>query len=107
MKELDFRTPSILHEAGVLFAIITDSLSGLGAPTLPISAALCNQAGLPWDAALEAITINPAKILGIDHRVGSIEKGKDADIRILDGDPLNPMSEVEMVLVDGKILVED
>ena len=105
MKELDFRTPGILHKAGVKLSIITDSLSGLGSPMLPVSAALCVQSGLPWEAALRAVTLDAADIVGVADRVGSLENGKDADIRVLDGDPFDPMSEVEMVIIDGEILV--
>lgn len=53
--------------------------------------------------AIKAITIIPAEILGVADRVGSIEKGKDADLRILDGDPLELRTRVEMVLIDGEI----
>ena len=60
--------------------------------------------GLPYDAALRAITITPAEILGVADRVGSIEKGKDADIRILDSDPLELRTRVETVIIDGEIV---
>ncbi len=53
---------------------------------------------------MKAITINPAEILGVADRVGSIEKGKDADLRILDGDPLELRTKVELVLIDGEIV---
>jgi imidazolonepropionase-like amidohydrolase len=53
--------------------------------------------------ALKAITINPAAILGIDDRVGSIEKGNDADIVIMDGHPFDTFSTAYMVLVDVEI----
>ena len=53
--------------------------------------------------ALKAITINAAEIVGIADRVGSIEKGKDADLVIFDGEPLDIMSKPYMVIVDGKI----
>ena len=55
-----------------------------------------------YEKALEAITINPAKICGIDNRVGSISPGKDADLCIFNGDPLNLMSSPEIVFIDGK-----
>jgi len=70
---------------------------------LPISAGLAVKHGLPYEEALRAITIVPAEILGVSDRVGSIEKGKDADLRILDGDPLELQTRVEMVLIDGEI----
>ena len=59
--------------------------------------------GLPYDEALKAITITPAEIIGVADRVGSVEEGKDADLRILDGDPLELRTKVEMVLIDGEV----
>ncbi len=58
------------------------------------------------EKALEAITINPAKILGIDERVGSIEVGKDADIVIWDNDPFELQSNVLVTIIDGKVVYE-
>ena len=55
--------------------------------------------------ALQAITINPAKHLGIDHRVGSLEAGKDADVVLCTGDPMVSDNEIVKVIADGKILV--
>ena len=103
MRELNFETPKVLHEAGVKFAIMTDAV-GSGIRFLPLCAAMAVKHGLPWEAALKAVTITPAEILGVADRVGSIERGKDADLRILSGDPLDIKSKVEMVLIDGKIL---
>ena len=102
MRELSFDTPKALHDAGVKFAFQTDSM-GANIAYLPISAGLAVKHGLPYEEALKAITINPAEILGVADRVGSIEKGKDADLRILDGDPLELRTRVEMVLIDGEI----
>ncbi len=56
------------------------------------------------ERALEAITINPAKVLGIDNRVGSIEVGKDADLVIWDGSPLEINSNVVCTIIDGKVV---
>jgi imidazolonepropionase-like amidohydrolase len=58
----------------------------------------------PYEEALKAITINPAKIIGVGERVGSLEKGKDADIRILSGDPLELKTKVEKVIIDGELV---
>ena len=55
------------------------------------------------EAALNAITINAAEILGVDHRVGSLEPGKDADVIILDGSPLSAKTKVEQVYIDGAL----
>ena len=60
--------------------------------------------GLSFDEALKTITINPAKLLGIDNRVGSIEKGKDADLVLFDGDPFEYLTKVKMVLIDGVVM---
>jgi imidazolonepropionase-like amidohydrolase len=103
MRELSFETPRILHEAGVKLAIQTDAV-GQSIAFLPICAGMAVKHGLPHDAALRAITINPAEILGVADQVGSIEPGKDADLRIIDGDPLELQTRVEMVIIDGEIL---
>ena len=102
-RERNFETLKTMHEAGVKIAIQTDAV-GSSIAFLPICAGLGVKHGLPYDVALEAITINPAEILGVADRVGSIEEGKDADLRILDGDPLELRTKVEMVLIDGEIV---
>lgn len=101
MRELDFKTPKILYEAGVKFAIQTDAL-GKPIAFLPICAAMAVKHGLPRDEGLKAITIYPAEILGVSERIGSLEIGKDADIRILDGDPLDIMTKVQRVIINGE-----
>lgn len=62
--------------------------------------------GLSFDDALKTITLNPAKLLGIDNRVGSIEKGKDADLVLFDGDPFEYLTNVKMVFIDGEVVIE-
>ena len=102
-RERSFETLKKLYDAGVKVAIQTDADNGK-IMFLPIQAALAVRDGLPEDEALKAITINPAEILGVADRVGSIEAGKDADIRVTDGDPLDARSRVTMVLIDGEIV---
>lgn len=102
LKNLSFKNPGILSKNGIMVAIVTDH------PVIPIQylvlcAALSVKDGMDEYEALKAITINPAKILGIDDRVGSIEKGKDADIVIMKGHPFDTFSTTHMVLVDGEI----
>ncbi|MEO7282023.1 MAG: amidohydrolase family protein [Gelidibacter sp.] len=63
--------------------------------------------GLSFDEALKTITLNPAKLLGIDTRVGSIEKGKDADLVLFDGDPFEYLTKVKMVFIDGEMVAEN
>ncbi len=103
MRELSFETPKALYEAGVKFAIQTDAV-GSTIAFLPICAGMAVKHGLPYEEALKAITITPAEILGVGDRVGSIEEGKDADLRILDGEPLELRSKVEMVIIDGEVV---
>ena len=104
LKNKTFDTPNVLYQAGVKIAINTDS------PVIPLEhlslcAGLAHKAGLPMIEALKSITINPAEIVGIDDRVGSIELGKDADIVIFDGNPIKDLdSKTYMTIVDGKIV---
>jgi imidazolonepropionase-like amidohydrolase len=102
-RERTFETVKNLVDAGVKVAIQTDAENGkIG--FLPISAALAIRDGLSEEEAWRTITINPAEILGVADRVGSIEKGKDADLRITQGDPLDPRSQVQMVFIDGELV---
>jgi len=64
------------------------------------------RAGLPREDALKAVTMRPAKVLGLSDRLGAIEKGKDADLIFLDGDPLNPHTRVTRVMTHGEIVWE-
>ena len=101
LANMSFETPNELYKAGILFSIITDS------PVIPqqylsLSAALAHKAGLPEYEAIKAITINPAKILGLDNRVGSIKVGKDADFVICTKNILDTQNEIQSVYVDGK-----
>jgi imidazolonepropionase-like amidohydrolase len=103
MRELGYGTPKVMYDAGVKFAIQTDA-PGSTIRFLPICAALSVKEGLPYDYALKAITIIPAEILGVDDRVGSLEVGKDADLRLLTGDPLDYMTKCKKVIIDGEIV---
>ena len=64
------------------------------------------RAGLPREEALKAVTLGAAKVLGIQDRLGTIEKGKDADVIFLDGDPLAPETRVTRVMIGGEIVWE-
>ena len=102
LKNLSFENAGILSKNGIMVALMTDH------PVIPIRylilcAALSVKEGMEEYEALKAITINPATILGIDDRVGSIEKGKDADIVIMSGHPFDTFSTIDMVLVNGEI----
>ena len=70
---------------------------------LPLQAAMASRLGLPPEVAIRGITINNARLLGVEKRMGSIEKGKDADLVFWTGDPLDPESHVLMTIVNGHI----
>jgi len=105
LKNLSFKTPGILTEKGVKVAIMTDH-PVIPIQYLPVCAALAVREGMKEEDALSAITIKAAEILGISDRVGSLEKGKDADVVIWSGHPLNIMSKPYCVIIDGKIVYE-
>ena len=69
---------------------------------LPVSAALCVRDGLSMEGALRGVTINAAKVGGVDDRVGSIKVGKDADIVVFTGHPFEFLSKTRAVFVSGK-----
>jgi imidazolonepropionase-like amidohydrolase len=99
-------TPGIMVKAGGTVAIMTD------APVNPIDSlrdlvVIAIREGLPQDRALETITINPAKILGVDDRIGSLEPGKDADFLIFDGEPWDSRNRVRATYIDGELVYED
>lgn len=101
LSNITFETPGLLYEAGVTVAIQTD------APVLPqqhldVCVGLAVREGLPGDAALETVTRNPAEILGIKDRVGTLEPGTDADIAVWDGAFYSFDSMACHVFVDGK-----
>ncbi len=102
-RERSFRTPGVCARAGVLVAIMTDH------PIIPLQflsvcAGLAHAAGMSEEDALAAVTKNPARILGIDQRVGSLAPGKEADLAIFGGPPLEPRTPVEATIVAGQIV---
>ena len=103
VKNMDFKTNKILHDAGVLFSITTDHPVSL-IQYLPLCAGLAVKHGLPMEEGIKAITINPARICRVDDRVGSLEKGKDADIAIFSGNPLEVFTETLYTIIDGQVI---
>ncbi|KEZ85912.1 amidohydrolase [Clostridium sulfidigenes] len=103
LKNLTFKTPMILNKAGIKVSIMTDH------PVIPLQyislcAALAAREGMDEEEALRSITINPARAINADHRVGSIEIGKDADIIIYNGHPFDLRNTVKLVMIDGKVV---
>lgn len=105
VQNMDFKTNKIIHDADILFSITTDHPVAL-IQYLPICASLAVREGLPVEAALKAITINAAKICRVDDRVGSLKEGKDADIVIFSGNPLETFTKTLYTIIDGKIIYE-
>ncbi len=103
LRNKSWTTPGLLSAAGCQVSIITDS-PVIPQEYLPICAGLAVQAGMEPFAALQAITINPAKHAGIADRVGSLETGKDADIVITDGCPFEVSTNIKYVLIDGAVI---
>jgi imidazolonepropionase-like amidohydrolase len=105
LRNRSLANPGRLDAAGVTIAITTDH------PVVPIAflihqATLAVKEGLDPVTALRAVTINPARIIGVGDRLGSIEPGKDADLCVWSGDPLDVMSRVERAYVDGTQVYE-
>lgn len=104
-RENDFylaKTPLLLARKGIMFAFQNN-------PESPISelrdeAMYAVQLGLAKDTALKALTFNAAKILGVEDRLGTIDRGKDADILIFSGDPFEPRSRLKRVIINGNLL---
>jgi len=94
-----YANAAALHRAGVAFAIVTDDPDH--ARNLPYEAAMARAYGLPAEAALRAITLSPAEILGVADRRGSIAPGKVADVIVATGDVMDARTRIEQVYVDG------
>lgn len=102
-RNWSFVTPGVLAKAGVTVALTVDH------PFTPLrharySAAMAIRAGMDERDALRAITINAARIAGVGDRVGSIEPGKDADLVVMTDHPFKLQADVEMTLIDGKVV---
>jgi len=100
LKDLSYEAPKVLSENGVKFAMMTDH-PVIPLYALPICAAVSVREGLDEMEALKSISIYAAQIVGIDDRVGSLEAGKDADIAIYNGNPLDFRTKAVKVFVDG------
>lgn len=98
----DFKTAGVLQKCGVRVALTTDHpVSRI--QYLPLCAGLAVREGMDEWGALRAITIDAARICRVEHRVGSLKEGKDADIALWDGSPLEIASKVKLTVVSGKI----
>lgn len=105
LRNQNLMNPGILSKQGIKLAIMTDH------PCVPVQhlclcASIAVREGMEPREALKAITINAAEIVGISDRVGSIEKGKDADIIIYDGDPFELKTKVQKTIINGAVIYE-
>jgi imidazolonepropionase-like amidohydrolase len=103
-RKVNWNNAGILAKAGVKVALGSGGQSG--AIDILTAASFAVRNGMDPNEALKAITITPAEILGVADRVGSLEKGKDADIVILNGDPLDVTTRVEKVILNGKTVYQ-
>lgn len=104
-ENLSFETAATLRRAGVRFAIQSGYESYVPKTRIVLfEAALAAAHGLSFEQALAAVTIDAAAILGVDHRVGSLEPGKDGDIALYDGDPFEYTTHCTAVVIDGQLV---
>lgn len=106
IQNLAFKTAGVLHRAGVLVTITTDHPVTL-IQSLPLCAGLAVKSGLPMEEGLRAITCNPARICRVYDRVGSLEPGKDADIAIFTGNPMETFTKTMCTIINGAIAYRD
>lgn len=106
VQNMAFKTAGILSRAGIVTAITTDHpVSKI--QFLPICAGLAVKSGMDMEEGFRAITINAAKICGVDDRVGSLAVGKDADIAIFDKNPMEVWSKTLCTIIEGNIVYYD
>jgi len=104
LMDVTLRNVGIMAKAGVKVAIQVDTSSNTR--LLPVTAGLAVREGMPEEEAFKAITINAAEIIGVADRMGSIEKGKDADISIFNGHPMSTFTQCEKVLINGQVVYD-
>lgn len=103
VQNMAFKTAGVLNKAGIMTAITTDHPVSL-IQALPLCAGLAVKSGLPLEEGFKSITIYPAKICGVDDRLGSLEAGKDADIAIFDGNPMEVFTRTLYTIIDGNVV---
>ena len=106
VQNMAFKTVGVLNRAGVMTAVTTDHPVSL-IQSLPLCAGLAVKSGLDLEEGYRAITIHPAIICGVADRVGSLEVGKDADIAIFTGNPMEVFSRTLYTIIDGEVVYEE
>jgi imidazolonepropionase-like amidohydrolase len=105
VKNMNFKTNRILQENDILFSITTDHPVSM-IQYLPLCAGLAVKKGLPMEAGLKAITINAARICGVSNMVGSLKKGKHADIAIFSGNPMEVFTRTLYTIINGEVVYD-
>ena len=106
-QNMTMENAAILTKAGIAVSIESGYESYVPKTRIVLyEAAMAMANGLPYQEALKTITLNPARLLGLDKRIGSLEKGKDADMVLYNGDPFEYLTKVCMVIIDGKVEVD-
>lgn len=105
VKNMNFKTNKVLQENGILFSITTDHPVSM-IQYLPLCAGLAVKQGLPMEEGLKAITINAAQICGVADKVGSLKKGKHADIAIFTGNPMEVFTKTLYTIIDGEVVYD-
>ncbi len=105
VKNMSFKTAGVLERAGIKTAIMTDHPVSL-IRYLPLFAGLCVKQGLSMEGGLKAITLHAAQICGVADRVGSLEQGKDADIAIFTGNPMEVFTKTLFTIINGEIVYD-
>jgi imidazolonepropionase-like amidohydrolase len=100
--DLFHRAPGVLYAKGIPFAIASFGPAGYDSRQLPYYAGTAVAYGLPYDVALRSVTLTPAELLGVADRVGSIDKGKRANLVLTDGDILEIATRVKRVFIAGQ-----
>lgn len=105
VQNMAFKTVGVLNKAGLMTAITTDHPVSL-IQSLPLCAGLAVKSGLSMEEGYRAITIHPAVICRVADRVGSLEPGKDADIAIFNGNPMEVFTKTLYTIIDGQVVYE-
>ena len=103
LEAIDPLNPGMLEQAGVKFSLIQDAAWDTDTLMLPSLAGVCTAYGLSEEAAMRGLTIEAARNLHLEHRIGTVEVGKDADLAIFNGNPLLNTTKCEMTIIDGMI----
>jgi len=105
VQNMAFKTVGVLNKAGVMTAVTTDHPVSL-IQSLPLCAGMAVKAGLDLEEGYRSITIYPARICGVADRVGSLEAGKDADIAVFTGNPMEVFTETLYTIIDGQVVYD-